>query len=61
MGNIPEHRAVVTWEGPGETIMLTLYGPSGEVAVPLLLKRALTRAQKPLMRGVQAIKAESLG
>ena len=30
MGNIPEHRAVVTWEGPGETIMLTLYGPSGD-------------------------------
>ena len=41
--------------------MLTLYGPSGEVAVPLLLKRALTRAQEPLMRWLQAIKAESLG
>ncbi len=28
-------RAVVTWAGPGEPIMLTLYGPDGEVAVSL--------------------------
>ncbi len=40
-----EPRAVVTWEGPGEPIMLTLYGPGGEVAVPLAPKRALTPAQ----------------
>ncbi len=33
-------RAVVTWEGPGEPIMLTLYGADSEVAVPLLPKRA---------------------
>jgi len=52
-------RAVVTWEGPGEPIMLTLYGPDGEVAVPLLPKRALTLAQELLTRGVQAIKADS--
>jgi hypothetical protein len=49
-------RAVVTWEGPGEPIMLTLYGPDGEMAVPLLPKRALTLAQELLTRGVQAIK-----
>ncbi len=53
--------AVVTWEGPGEPIMLTLYGAAGEVAVPLLPKRALTLAQDLLTRGVQAIKAEPEG
>ncbi len=54
-----ETRAVVTWKGPGEPIMLTLYGPDGEVvAVPLLPKRALMLAQELLTRGVQAIKAE---
>ena len=53
-------RAVVTWEGPGEPIMLTLYGPDGEVAaVPLLPKRALPLAQELLTRGVQAVKADS--
>ncbi len=30
-------RAVVSWEGPGKPIMLTIYGPYGEaVALPLL-------------------------
>ncbi len=54
------NRAVVTWEGPGEPIMLTLYGPDGEVvAVPLLPKRALTLAQELLTQGVSAIKADS--
>ncbi len=51
-------RAAVTWEGPGEPIMLTLYGVEGEVAVPLLPKRALTLAQELLTRGVAAIKAD---
>lgn len=32
-------RAVVSWEGPGAPIMLTLYGPDGEVTVPQLPKR----------------------
>ena len=32
--------------------MLTLYGPDGEVAVPLLPKRALTLAQELLTAGV---------
>ena len=54
-----ENRAVVTWEGPGEPVMLTLYGPAGEVAaVPLLPKRALTLAQEPLTQGAAAIKAD---
>ncbi len=32
-----EPRAVVSWNGPGQPIMLTLYGPDGEaVTLPLL-------------------------
>ena len=53
-----ETRAVVSWAGPGQPIMLKVYGPDGEVAVPLLPKRALTLAQELLTRGVQAIKAD---
>ena len=53
-----EARAIVSWEGPGEPIMLTLYGPDGELVVALLPKRALTLAQELLTRGVQAIKAD---
>ncbi len=56
----PANRAVVTWEGPGQPIVLTIYGPDGEaVALPLLPKRALTLAQELLTRGVQAIKEDS--
>ncbi len=52
-------RAVVSWEGPGEPIMLTLYGPDGEtVSLPLLPVRAVTLAQELLRHGVQAIKAD---
>ena len=29
-----EPRAVITHEGPGTPIVLTIYGPDGEVAVP---------------------------
>ena len=54
-----ETHAVVTWEGPGEPIMLTVYGADVDVAVPLLPKRALSLAQELLTRGVQAIKADS--
>ena len=56
-----EPRAVVTWEGAGEPIVLTLYGPDGEVAVPMVPKRALELAQELLTRGVQAIKADQWG
>ena len=52
-------RAVVSWEGPGEPIMLTLYGPDGKmVAVPLLPAKALKLAQELLTQGAQAIKAD---
>ena len=44
-------RAVVTWEGPAQPIMLTLHGPDGEVALPLFPKRALTLAQELLRCG----------
>jgi len=54
-----EPRAVVSWEGPGEPIMLTLYGPGGEAAVALEPKRALTLAQELLTHAVSAIKADS--
>ena len=52
-------RAAVSWEGPGEPIVLTLHGADGEAAaVRLLPKRALTLAQDLLTRGVAAIKAD---
>ena len=53
-----ESRVVVSWEGPGEPIMLTVYSSPGEVTVPLLPKRALTLAQEFLTCGVSAIKAD---
>jgi len=58
MTQTTEPRAVVTWEGPGQPIVLRVHGPAGEVAVPLLPKRALELAQELLTRGVQAIKAD---
>ncbi len=55
-------RAVVSWEGPGEPILLTLHGPDGEtVSLPLLPKRALTLAQELQTAGVSAIKADQWG
>ena len=56
-----EPRAGVSWEGPGEPIVLIVCGPSGEVVVPMVPKRALTLAQELLTRGVQAIKADQWG
>ena len=56
-----EPRAVVSWAGPGEPILLRVYDLASEVAVPLLPKRALTLAQELLTRGVQAIKADQWG
>ena len=55
-------RALVTWEGPGESIVLTAFGPDGTMArVPLLPRQALTLAQELMERGVQAIKADWWG
>ena len=61
MGSAPP-RAVVSWEDPGEPIVLTVHSPNGEtVSLPLLPERALTLAQELLTRGVQAIKADQWG
>ena len=57
--DLTEHRVVTSWAAPGQPIMLRVYGPDGEVAVPLLPKRALELAQELLTRAVQAIKADS--
>ena len=32
MTTAAEPRAVVSWAGPGEPVLLTLYGPEGELA-----------------------------
>ncbi len=57
-GPLDTERAVVSWEGPGQPIVLTVHGPAGEVAVPMVPKRALELARELLTRGVQAIKAD---
>ena len=54
-------RAVVTWAGPGEPIMLTIYGPDGVVAVPLTPKRALELAREMMEPAVIAIKVNQWG
>ena len=55
----PANRAVVSWKGPGQPVVLAVYGPDGEaVAVSLEPKRALTLAQELLTQGVAAIKAD---
>ncbi len=52
-------RVVVTWEGPGKPIVLTLYGPEGELAaMELLPKRCLTLAKEILDTAVLAIKVD---
>ena len=56
-----ESRAVVTWEGPGEPITLTVYGPDGEVAVDLTPVRALELAKNLTEPAVVAIKTSQWG
>ena len=55
------HRVVVSWEGPGEPITLTLYGPDGEVAVPLTPVRALELAKALTEPAVTVIKTDRWG
>ncbi len=54
-------RVVVTWEGPGEPIVLTLYGPAGEVAIPLSPTRALELAKELIDPAVLSIKDKQWG
>ena len=54
-------RAVVTWQGPGEPIVLTLYSGAPEVAVALSPTRALELAQELTAPAVTAIKVSQWG
>ncbi len=56
-----EPRAVVSWEGPGEPIMLTLYSADGEVVVPFTPVRALELAKDLTDPAVVAIKTSQWG
>ncbi len=56
-----EPRAVVSWAGQGEPITITLYGPAGEVAVPLTPVRALELAKDLTEPAVTTIKNSQWG
>ncbi len=57
-----EHRAVVSWAGPDELILLTVYAPDGEVvSVPLSPTRALELAKDLTERAVAEIKFRQWG
>ena len=53
--------APVTWEGPGQPIVLKVHGPAGEVAVPMVPKRALELAQELMEPAVASIKIAQWG
>ena len=55
-----EPRAVVSWQGAGQPIVLTVYGPDGEV-VALTPKRALALAVELTQRAVLTIKVNCWG
>ncbi len=57
----PANRAVVTWAGPGQPIMLRVYGPDGGVAVDLTPKRALTLVNELMEPAVASIKIAQWG
>ena len=59
MTDTTEPRAVVSWGGLGEPIMLECYGPDGEVALPLTPTRALALAQELIEPAVTALSASS--
>ena len=55
-------RAVVTWVGKGEPVVLTLYAPSGEaMAAQLSPTRALDLAKDLIEPAVQSIKVSQWG
>ncbi len=56
-----EPHAVVSWEGPGEPITLTIHGPDGEVSTPLTPTRALALAVELTQRAVLTIKVNRWG
>ncbi len=54
-------RAVGSWQGAGQPITLTVYGPGGEVAVALSPVRALELAQELIQPAVTVIEAAQWG
>ncbi len=55
------NRAVATWGGLEQPIVLTLYGPAGQaMMVELDARRALTLAQELLACGMNALAAKHL-
>ena len=57
-----EHRAIVSWAGAGEPIMLAVCGPDGAVvSVPLSPVRALELAKDLTERAVAEIKFQQWG
>ena len=61
MTETPDPRAVVSWAGPGEPIMLKVYSDGGQVAVPLTPTRALELGKDLIEPAVQSIKTERWG
>ena len=57
-----EPRTIVSWTAPGQPIVLTIYGPDGEVAVAKLSPtRALVLAQQLIEPAVRSIKHSMWG
>ena len=56
-----EHRAVVSWAGQGQPIVLALYGPEGEMLMPLSPTRAFELAQELIEPAVLSIKVKQWG
>ncbi len=62
VGSTPfNSRAVVSWQGAGQPITLTVYGADGEVAVALSPVRALELAVELTQRAVLTIKVNQWG
>ncbi len=54
--DVAERRAVVSWAGAGQPILLAVYGPDGEVAVRLSPTHALELAKELTEPAVRSIK-----
>ena len=61
MTEATEYRAVVSWAGEGEPIILTVYSDGAEVAVGLTPVRALELAQQLTEPAVAATKTAQWG
>ncbi len=56
-----EPRAIVSWEGAGEPILLKVHGPDREAAMPLTPVRALELARELIEPAVHSIKHKQWG